>query len=169
MHKSVAERSGSVKKFLSVVGLGLALCSAAQARTLYWQGFDTLAEGDRELGEAALAEEFGADTNQWPDWITPMALYAPTGHVDFVFIVRRPVHEPCGQYKYTIYGTVTPDLRRDKWGEFCAGAVTPVFVPGRDLPDLFFEYGYQEDSTGVWQRADQKLRWDQGQWWLIKS
>jgi len=59
--------------------LGLALCSAAQARILYWQGFDTLAEGDRDLAEAALTEEFGADTNQWPDWIDPMALYAPRG------------------------------------------------------------------------------------------
>ncbi len=158
-----------MKKFLCVVGLGLALCSAAQARILYWQGFDTLAEGDRDLADAALAEEFGADPNQWPDWIDPMALYAPTGHVDFVFIVRRPVHEPCGQYKFTIYGTVTPDLRRDKWGEFCGGTITPIRVSGKDLPDLMLEETREQDANGIWHRADLRLRWTNGQWWRILS
>jgi len=157
-----------VKKFLCVLVLAAAFASAAQARILYWQGFDTLAEGDRDLAEAALADEFGADPFRWPDWLTDAdALYAPTGHVDFVFIVRRPVHEPCGQYKFTIYGTVTPDLRRDKWGEFCGGEVTPIRVPGRDLPDLYVEYGYQEDANGVWQRKDLRYRWDNGQWFII--
>jgi len=157
-----------VKKFLCVLVLAAVFASAAQARILYWQGFDTLAEGDRDLAEAALADEFGADPRQWPEWLTDAdALYAPTGHVDFVFIVRRPVHEPCGQYRFTIYGTVTPDLRRDKWGEFCGGEVTPIRVPGRDLPDLYVEYGRQEDANGVWQRKDQRMRWDNGQWFIV--
>ncbi len=156
-----------MKTFFCVVVLAVAFCSAAQARILYWQGFDTLAEGDRDLAEAALTEEFGADPNQWPDWIDPLALYAPTGHVDFVFIVRRPVHEPCGQYKFTIYGTVTPDLRRDKWGEFCGGTITPIRVPGKDLPDLMLEETREQDANGIWQRADQRLRWTNGQWWRI--
>ena len=157
-----------MKKFLCAAMLALAFGSAAQARILYWQGFDTLAEGDRELGEKAMAEEFGTP-EQWPDWVEPMALYAPTGHVDFVFIVRRPVHAECGQYEFTIYGTVTPDLRRDKWGEFCGGEVTPIRVPGRDLPDLLFEYGREQDANGVWQRNDRRLRWNEGQWWIIKA
>ena len=157
-----------MKKFLCVLVLAAAFASAAQARILYWQGFDTLAEGDRQLGELAMADEFGAPS-QWPDWVEPMALYAPTGHVDFVFIVRRPVNAECGQYEFTIYGTVTPDLRRDKWGEFCAGAVTPIRVPGRDLPDLSFEYAREQDANGVWQRSDRRLRWNEGQWWIIKG
>lgn len=156
-----------MKKFLCVLVLAAAFASTAHARILYWQGFDTLAEGDRELGEKALAAEFGADPNLWPDWIDPVALYAPTGHVDFVFIVRRPVHEPCGQYKFTIYGTVTPDLRRDNWGEFCGGEITPIRVSGRDLPDLLVEYGHQEDADGVWRRKDVRMRWDNGQWFIV--
>ena len=156
-----------MKKFLCVLVLASALCSTAQARILDWRAFDTLAEGDYDLAQAALTPEFGADPRQWPDWIDAAALYAPTGHVDFVFIVRRPVHEPCGQYQFTIYGTVTPDLRRDKWGEFCAGAVTPIKVPGRDLPDLLFEYGHQQEADGTWQRKDQRLRWQDGQWFMI--
>jgi len=73
--------------------LGLALCSAAQARhPSIRQGFDTLAEGDRDLAEAALEpREFGATPINGPTGSTRWRA-TRHGHVDFaIIIVRRPV------------------------------------------------------------------------------
>ena len=154
-----------MKKFLCVVLLAAA-CPVL-ARDLTWQGFDTLGSGDRSYAEQTLYEEFGDRSDQWPDWIDPAALYAPTTDGDRMLIVRRPVHEPCGQYRFAILGTVTPDRRRDKWGDFCGGSLDVVPVPGRTLPDLIIGEGRQLDASGVWQRQDQRLRWRDGQWWRV--
>ena len=84
-----------------------------------------------------------------------------------MLIVRRPVHEPCGQYRFAVLGTVTPARTREQWGEFCAGSIQIIKVPGRDLPDLMVEEGRQQDENGDWQRKDLRLRWDKGQWWQV--
>ena len=145
----------------------LTVATAAGARDLTWQSFDTLNSGDRFYAEQTLYEMFGDRPDQWPDWIDPAALYAPTADGDRMLIVRRPVHEPCGQYRFAIFGKVTPDRRRDKLGDFCAGSVDVIAVPDRVLPDLLFKEGRQPDANGVWQRLDQRLRWRDGQWWRV--
>jgi len=154
-----------VKKFLCVVLLAAA-CSA-RARDLTWQSFDSLNPGDRTYAEQTLYDLFGDRPEQWPDWIDPAALYAPTADGDRLLIVRRPVHEPCGQYRFAIFSKVTPDRRRDKLGDFCAGEVDVIPVADRALPDLLFAEGRVPDADGVWQRLDQRLRWRDGQWWRI--
>jgi hypothetical protein len=145
----------------------LAAAGAAHARDLFWQPFDTLGAGDRSYAEQTLYDEFGDKPDLWPDWIDPAALYAPTADGDRMLIVRRPVHEPCGQYRFVVFGTVTPALTREKWGEFCAGSVEVVKVEGRSLPDLMVLEGRQQDENGLWQRQDLRLRWDKGQWWRV--
>lgn len=143
------------------------LCAGvAIARDLSWQSLDSLQGGDRELAEQTLYEMFGEDPAQWPDWIDPAALYVPTNH-DRLLIVRRPVHAPCGQYRFTILSPVTTDLTRVTLGDFCAGALSVVAVEGRDWPDLLVEEGRLPDEDGVWQRLDQRLRYRDGQWWRI--
>jgi len=154
-----------VKKFLCV--LLLAAAGAAQAFTLYWQPLDTLEGGDRSYAEQTLYGEFGDNPDLWPDWIDAAGLYVPTANGDRLLIVRRPVHEPCGQYKFAVLSTVTPARTREVWGDFCAGSVDVIKVSGRALPDLLFAEGYQQDANGAWQRQDQHLRWDKGQWWRI--
>jgi hypothetical protein len=84
-----------------------------------------------------------------------------------MLIVRRPVHEPCGQYRFAILGTVTPARTRETWGEFCAGSIAVITVEGRSLPDLLIAEGRQQDENGIWQRQDQRLRWQNGQWWKV--
>ncbi len=156
-----------MKKLLCV--LTLALVSAqASARDLYWQAITTLDGGDVEYARQTLVEEFGADSDQWPDWIEPVGLYVPTQH-DRLLVVRRPVHEPCGQYRYVVYGVVTPDLRRDRYGEFCGGDLQIIKARGRDWPDLQVNEGRFPDAEGNWQRNDQRLRYQDGQWLLVIS
>jgi hypothetical protein len=145
----------------------LAAAGAVHARDLYWQPLDTLAAGDRSYAEQTLYDEFGDNPELWPDWIDPAALYAPTAEGDRLLIVRRPVHEPCGQYRFVVLSAVTPQLTRERLGEFCAGDVDVVKAEGHALPNLLVTEGYQQDADGVWRRKDQRLRWDKGQWWLI--
>ena len=154
-----------MKKFLCVVLLAAA--GAAQAFNLYWQPLTTLDSGDRAYAEQTLYPEFGDNPDLWPDWIDPAALYAPTANGDRMLIVRRPVHEPCGQYRFAILSTVTPARTRETWGDFCAGNVDVIKVSGRDLPDLLVTEGYQQDESGTWQRLDLRLRWQDGQWWRV--
>ena len=154
-----------MKKFLCVVLLAAA--GAAHASDLYWQPLNTLGPGDRSYAEQTLYDEFGDNPDLWPDWIDPAALYAPTADGDRLLIVRRPVHEPCGQYRFAILSTVTAARTREKLGEFCAGDLDIVKAPDHNLPDLLVTEGYLQDGNGDWQRKDQRLRWDKGQWWLI--
>lgn len=154
-----------MKKLLCVVLLAAA--GAAQARDLYWQPLNTLGAGDRSYAEQTLYDEFGDNPDLWPDWIDPAALYAPTADGDRLLIVRRPVHEPCGQYRFAVLSTVTPQRTREKLGEFCAGDVDIVKAEDHSLPDLLVTEGSLQDANGDWQRKDQRLRWDKGQWWLI--
>jgi hypothetical protein len=145
----------------------LAAAGAAQARDLYWQNLNTLNPGDRAYAEQTLYEEFGDNPEQWPDWIDPAALYAPTADGDRLVIVRRPVHEPCGQYRFTVLSTVTPARTREKWGDFCGGDMDVIKVTGRALPDLLLEEGREPDENGIYQRRDHRLRWQDGQWWWV--
>lgn len=154
-----------MKNFLCVVLLAAA--GAAQARDLYWQAFNTLNPGDRSYAERTLYEEFGDNPDLWPDWIDPAALYAPAADGGQLLIVRRPVHEPCGQYRFAILSTVTPQRTREKLGEFCAGDIDVIKTRDHDLPDLLVTEGYQQDANGQWQRQDLRLRWDKGQWWRV--
>ena len=142
------------------------LAVPASARDLVWQSLDSLLGGDRALAEQTLFEDFGDDPEQWPDWIDPEALYVPAGN-DRLLIVRRPVHEPCGEYKFAVLSTITPALSRDKIGDFCAGELDVLAVPNRDWPDFYLTEGYQQDANGDWQRADLRLRWRDGQWWKM--
>jgi hypothetical protein len=139
----------------------------AHAVSLYWQAFNTLGPGDRAYAEQTLYDEFGDNPDFWPDWIDPAALYAPTTDGDRLFIVRRPVHEPCGQYRFVIFSTVTPARTREKLGEFCAGEIDVARATDHTLPDLLVTEGYQQDANGDWQRQDLRLRWDKGQWWRV--
>jgi hypothetical protein len=148
--------------------LALLLADQAAAWDLSWQSLDSLQGGDRQLAEQTLYQEFGDKTELWPDWIDPAALYVPAGN-DRLLIVRRPVHAPCGQYKFAILSPITPALSRDKIGEFCAGEVNVVDADGRDWPDLVVGEGRVQNQDGVWQRFNQRLRWKDGQWWRILS
>lgn len=154
-----------MKKLLCVLALALA-SHLAQARDLYWQPIATLSGGDVEYAGQTLVDEFGADSREWPDWIEPVGLYVPTQR-DRLLVVRRPVHEPCGQYRYVVFGPVTPDLKRERYGEFCGGSLQVVKVAGRDWPDLELDEGRFPDSDGNWQRKDQRLRYQDGQWLLV--
>ena len=156
-----------MKKFLCAVLLAAA--GAAQARDLSWQPLNTLGPGDRSYADQTLYEEFGDNPDLWPDWIDPAALYAPTADGQQMLIVRRPVHEPCGQYRFAILSPVTPARTRDKLGEFCAGQIGIVKAGDHILPDLLVTEGRQQDANGDWQRQDQRLRWKDGQWWLIHT
>ncbi len=152
-----------MKTFLCAVLMAAA--GAAHARDLTWQSLDTLGAGDRSYADQTLYGEFGDNPDLWPDWIDPAALYVPTADGGRMLIVRRPVHEPCGQYRFAILGTVTPARTRETWGEFCAGSIAVITVEGRSLPDLLIAEGRQQDENGIWQRQDQRLRWQNGQWW----
>lgn len=154
-----------MKKFLCV--LLLAAAGAAESRDLTWQPLNTLGAGDRSYAEQTLYDEFGDNPELWPDWIDPAALFAPTADGDRMLIVRRPVHEPCGQYRFAILSTVTPARTREKWGDFCAGSVDVVKAEGHSLPDLSVTEGRQQDENGAWQRQDLRLRWQDGQWWRV--
>jgi hypothetical protein len=134
------------------------------ARDLYWQPLDSLLGGDRSLAEQTLTAMWGVDPQLWPDWIDPAALYVPTAQ-DRLLIVRQPMHAPCGQYRFTIFGPVTIERRRDNLGDFCAGKIGVVAAPGRDWPDLQVDEGRLPDPQGVWQRVDQRVRWHDGRWW----
>ena len=144
----------------------LLLTTPVLARELVWQGLDTLLGGDRALAEQTLYQDFGDNPELWPDWIGPEALYVPTAH-DRLLIVRRPVRSACGQYMFAVLSTITPQLSRDKIGDFCAGDLKVVEADGRDLPDLLFSEGRVQDAEGNWQRFDQQMRWKDGQWWRI--
>jgi hypothetical protein len=138
----------------------------AAARDLVWQSLDSLGGGDRVLAEQTLFEMWGDNPDFWPEWIDPAALYVPTDH-DRLLIVRRPLHAPCGQYGFAIFSPLTPDRRREKLGDFCAGDLSVIPVAGRDWPDLLVAEGRMPDADGVWRRLDQRLRWHDGQWWRI--
>jgi hypothetical protein len=142
------------------------LATSVLARDLVWQGLDTLLGGDRALAEQTLYEEFGDNPELWPDWIDPEALYVPT-RTDRLLIVRRPIRAACGQYMFAILSPITPQLSRDKMGDFCAGDLKVLDADGRDWPDLLLSEGKVQDSDGNWQRFDQQLRWKDGQWWRI--
>ena len=154
-----------MKKSFCLVALALA-ASQASARDLYWQPIAALAGGDADYARQTLTGEFGDDPGQWPDWIDPVGLYVPTRR-DRLLVVRRPAHEPCGQYRYVVYGTVTPDLRRDRLGEFCGGGLQVTMVPDLDWPDLQIDESRFSDADGNWRRKDQRLRYRDGQWWLV--
>jgi hypothetical protein len=154
-----------MNKWLVLLLLPL-LAGSVLGRDLIWQPLDSLAGGDRALAEQTLYEEFGDNPEQWPDWIDPAALYVPTAG-DRLLIVRRPVHDLCGQYRFAILSPVTPDLTRTTLGDFCAGSVTVIPVEGREWPDLMLSEGRIPDEAGIWQRVDQRLRWRDGQWWRI--
>lgn len=145
----------------------LAAAGIAQARDLAWQSLDTLNAGDRSYAEQTLYDQFGDNPELWPDWIDPAALYAPTADGDRMLVVRRPAHEPCGQYRFAILGTVTQARTREKWGEFCAGSVEVIKAEGHTLPDLLVSEGRQLDESGNWQRQDLRLRYADGQWWRV--
>ena len=149
---------------LLTIGVGL----SAAAKDLYWQDLDSLPLGDRQLAERTLYEMWGDNPAFWPDWIHPAALYVPTAG-DRLLIVRRPLHAPCGQYGFAVFGPVTAERRRDQIGDFCAGQFAVLAVPGRDWPDLLVAEGREPDQAGQWHRKDQRLRWRDGQWWRISS
>ena len=154
-----------MKRFSACLIL-LLLAGPLMARDLLWQSLDSLGGGDRQLAEQTMYELFGDNPDQWPDWIDPAALYVPVGR-DYALIVKRPVHEPCGQYKFTILSPVNGAQSRDKIGDFCAGELDVLAVPNRDWPDFYVTQGYQQDANGDWQRADLRLRWRDGQWWKM--
>jgi hypothetical protein len=146
--------------------LTAAVASPAWGRDLLWQSLDSLQGGDRSLAEQTLSDMWGDDPQLWPDWIDPAALYVPVAR-NRLLIVRRPLHAPCGQYGFAIFGPVTADLRRDRIGDFCAGSIGVIAVTSRDWPDLMILEGRLPDAEGVWQRLDQRVRWHDGQWWRI--
>ena len=153
-----------MKRFLFL----LFLATAASAEDLQWQPLDQLGGGDRILAEQTLYEMFGDNPDWWPDWIDPAALYAPAKPTRML-VVRRPIHEPCGQYKFAIFSPVNADRQRDKLGDFCAGSIQVIPVSGRDQPDFLIEEGRIPDQEGIWQRLDQRVRWHDGQWWRVLS
>jgi hypothetical protein len=138
----------------------------ALATELDWRSFDTLPAGERALAEQTVMPIFGDDPEQWPDWIDPAALFVPS-RSGFLMIVRRPQHLPCGQYGFTIFGPVTPDGRRDLYGDFCGGSVGIIPVEGRDWPDIEILEGREQIAEDQWRRLDQRLRYQNGQWWRI--
>jgi hypothetical protein len=136
------------------------------AADLDWRGFDQLPDAERGLAEATLFEMFGDNPTQWPDWIDPAALWVPLKS-DFALVVRRPIHAPCGQYSFAIFGPVTSAGSREKLGDFCAGSLNIVAVSGKDWPDFDFREGRVSQDGETWQRLDQQLRYQNGQWWRI--
>ena len=156
-----------MKKILCVLALALAT-SQVSARELFWQPIATLIGGDVDYADETLTEEFGTDQRQWPDWIDPAGLYVPTQRGQLL-VVRRPVHEPCGQYRYVVFGSVTPDLKRDRYGEFCGGNLQLIKATGQLWPDFQINEGNFPDADGNWQRKDQRLRYANGEWRLVLS
>jgi hypothetical protein len=81
--------------------------------------------------------------------------------------VQRPQHLPCGYYGFAIFGPVTAEGQRDKYGDFCGGKINIIAVPGRDWPDIEVLEGRVPTDDEQWQRLDQRLRYENGQWWRV--
>jgi hypothetical protein len=138
------------------------------AQDVYWQPFDALASGERALAEGALTDMFGDDPDLWPDWLDPRAVLLPLARGETMLVVREPYRMPCGQYLFTVFGTVSREGTRQQLGPgFCAGSLRVAAVRGRSLPDLLFDEGYQRNpADGPWRRVDQRVRWTGNEWVL---
>jgi hypothetical protein len=153
--------------FLGLVVVGGRCLAADEA---VWQPLAALDPGDKALAEAVMKPELGDDPALWPDWLDLRAALIPSGQGGEVMVVRTPWHRPCGWYKFTVLSEVTPDRTRARLGgDFCAGRVDVVPLPGRKRPDLVFSEGRQQDeASGDWHRVDQRVRWSGDQWLLIE-
>lgn len=150
---------------LFLIALAWAAAGPAQADGPSWTPFDALDSGNRAIAQAAIAPRFGDNPVLWPDWLDPEAVLIPSGNQD-ILVVREPLHAPCGQFGFIVFGPVTNAGTRDRLdGEFCAGSLTVMPVWRRVIPDLLFAEGNQQDpATGEWQRHDQRVRWTGGGW-----
>ncbi len=152
-----------------VIGFGLSLPVRAGADA-YWQSFERLDSIDRLYAAQALAPNFGGNPGLWPDWLDPRAVLIPITHGQGdLLVIRQPLHAPCGQFGFTVFGPASPQGGRDRLGgDFCAGDLVVVPTPHRWLPDLRFVEGRQKDAaTGQWRRKDQRVRWTGTDWVLI--
>jgi len=150
--------------FAALALLGL-LSSPVRAAESVWQDFDSLSPYDRGLAESALFERFGDNPEWWPDWLEPKAtLVVGRGGRDYL-VVREPMHLPCGQWGYTVFGTPDDKGERQKLGRrFCGGDLF-VAASGQRLPDLQIEAeGFSTDGL-TWTHETARWRWTDGQWW----
>lgn len=155
---------------LSAFILGMASAVAAWAADTVWQPIDGLAAADQSLATEALAPMFGDNPQLWPDWLDPRAVLIPLarGQGDLL-VVREPLHAPCGEYGFIVFGPPQADGSRSRLGDyFCAGALQ--VVPRQPLPDLVFSEGRVRDGDeGEWRRQDQRVRWSGSEWLLIRG
>ena len=144
----------------------LVFAAPSLADEAVWLPFDRLPAGERQLAEAVLADMFGADPALWPDWLDPRAALVPAGS-GTLLVVRQPVQAPCGQYRFTVFATVSGGRRARLGDDFCAGQLTVVPRRWFDWPDLLFSEGWVAAGDG-WRREDRLVRWAGSQWMLIK-
>ncbi len=153
------------------IGVGSAFSAKADADA-FWESLDQLGTMDRAYAVEALASNFGNNPSLWPDWLDPKAVLIPeVRRQGDLLVVRQPLHAPCGQFGFTIFGPATAEGWRARLGgDFCAGNLEVVPTARRGLPELRFLEGQEKNpATGEWQRKDQHVRWTGQDWVLIKG
>jgi hypothetical protein len=152
---------------LLLAGLWLIAAGPARADDALWQPFDRLSAGDLPLAQSALFEMFGDDPDLWPDWLDPRAVLIPYGSADTLLIVREPYRQPCGQFRFVIFGTPGANGARTQLGDgFCAGELAIQPMGFWSMPDLIFTGGHRRAAAGgPWQSFEQRVRWT-GQNWV---
>jgi len=149
----------------ALIVFGLLTSAAVQAADAVWQGLDGLAEGDRQVAQAALAEMFGEDVTLWPEWLEPSAVYIPPGKSRSMLIVRFPMKKDCGPWGYLVLSPVTSDASRTVQGPaFCANDIALVPQPWQSLPDIQFDRQGFQDANGDWSFETARWRWDGKNW-----
>lgn len=160
----------TVLRWLAPLLIALTMAAAASRAAspdTEWLPFDQLNTYDRSLAEGALVGMFGDDPDLWPDWLDPRAVLIPAVRGGgTLLVVREPYRQPCGQYRFIIFGPPAGDGTRGQLGEgFCAGDLSVVPVSGHALPDLLFAEGRAHRSeTDDWERQDQRVRWTGRDW-----
>ena len=157
-----------LRRFLLIFLAGVWLIGPAPVRAddAVWQPFDRLSATDLPLAQAALFDMFGDDPDLWPDWLAPSAVLIPYGSGETLLIVREPYRQPCGQYRFVIFGPAAADGARAALGDgFCAGELAIQPMGFWSMPDLIFTGGHRRDAAGgPWQPFEQRVRWTGHDW-----
>ena len=90
--------------------------------------------------------------------------------MDGWLIVRHPVRETCGGYRFTIFGS-PPDRGgpRPKLGEFCGGDLHITNAKGQSLPDLLLTEASPLDPNDTTPARVVHLHRVGSEWMIMKT